>query len=275
MARPFTILKPDDSVIVRWIKLGLESLMGLEKLDQYLSQMERSTPHAFISDCVTRPNWKITTEDKEKLKAHAGSGPVIVVVNHPHGIPDALVVLKTLLDETGREDIRLIASRVATQIFGVLDRYLIPVNNMKTGTPEAALENAAALGRSLRLLSDKGVLIVFPAGSVAEFKFKSREGVFAIADPDWQLSFAELAVRTGTPILPIYITGRNSLFFQVISFFGQTAKRLLLFREYMNCRNEHFRLEVGTLIDPKNFGGDRRKLADFVRQEVFSLKEMR
>lgn len=161
------------------------------------------------------------------------SGRVLIVANHPSGALDAL----SLLDCVGRrrQDVRIVANDMLSAL-APLANLLLPVRIFGGRADPASL-------RAIReaLLAEQCV-IVFPAGEV------SRMGLRGIRDGRWRKGFVQLARTTATPVLPIRILARNSMWFYGASALYKPAATALLAREMFARRERRLRLRIGEAL---------------------------
>ena len=105
--------------------------------------------------------------------------------------------------------------------------------------------------------SDKHI-IIFPAGEV------SKLINFTIKDMDWNPSFIKKAIQFQRDIIPVRISGRNSILFYAVSTFRRLLKidfnieMFLLIREMFNKRNNSIKVKFGSPISYKTL--NRKKL---------------
>ena len=199
------------------------------------------------------------------------SGPALIVANHPLGYLDGMGLLKAVT--AVRPDCRVLLNNAMYKLLNMPD-YTIPVDSFNSRLGKQAF-------REIRQhLLNGGVLIVFPSGMVSRFV----EG--HVSDLPWNPSFFRLATQYNAPIVPVYITGRNSLFYYLMSialqpfiYRSQFAREVLmmkLMREiFSRQRNRRIHLHCGEAIDAGTVDRDYQTLDEkiaFVRRCVYALK---
>lgn len=113
------------------------------------------------------------------------TGPVILAVNHSHNIDGPMV-----MGVAPRPTHFLIKKEA---FVGPLDPFLLAIGQLKV---DRAVADRTAITRALDVLTDGGVLGIFPEGSRGEGDFASlRAGL------------AYFAVRGGAPIVPVAVLG--------------------------------------------------------------------
>ncbi|MGW3310390.1 lysophospholipid acyltransferase family protein [Streptomyces sp. NPDC001073] len=113
------------------------------------------------------------------------TGPVILAVNHSHNIDGPMV-----MGVAPRPTHFLIKKEA---FVGPLDPFLLAIGQLKV---DRSVADRTAITRALDVLTDGGVLGIFPEGSRGEGDFASlRAGL------------AYFAVRSGAPIVPVAVLG--------------------------------------------------------------------
>jgi putative hemolysin len=271
MSTPFSLVEASDTVVRRSIMSLLENIMGLDKLHKKLAsipQIDNSTLWQ-VAEQHLQLNFKF--EGEENLKQLNLNGSLMIVTNHPRGLLDGISVGALVNRLFQRDDLFFIANKIIGEIFPQIAKYNIPVDNMKLKTKHSLL-NARSIIEALRVLRDGKILALHPAGQVSEFKFISPEGSLQVTDCEWNTIFAELALRSGVPILPVHISGRNSLFYQALSFLGPTAKRIWNFREFMAAEGNEIQIRIRPPImlhSNTEEQPDAQVLSDQVRRAVY------
>jgi putative hemolysin len=203
----------------------------------------------------------ISDEDLERLNT---PGPLAVVCNHPFGVVDALAVCDLLT--TRRNDTKILANYLLENV-PEISPHFIKVDPFDTGSSRG--RNLGPMREALGWLKEGGCLVAFPAGAVAHW----RPGRGIVDDP-WSPHIAALVARTGASVLPIYIEGRNSLWFQAAGTLHPKIRTALLAREALNKRGGKIRLHVGKPIPWKRLEplADHRARVDFMRMRTLVLR---
>ena len=186
----------------------------------------------FVEQILEYFDFSYVVSDRERENIPA-TGRVVIVANHPIGSLDGLALLK-LVHEV-RSDVKVVANDLLMSI-APLRNNLLPVKNMTGVSGRAHLEKIN------ETLNREGAVIIFPAGEV------SRMGTNGICDGKWHLGFLKIAGRTRSPILPIHISGRNSLPFYLASIVAKPLSTLMLVGEMFRQQRQQIRFTVGELI---------------------------
>ncbi len=225
-------------------------------------QFERDYPHLegfdFVEAVLRYFDFTLRLRQDE-LDRIPATGRVVIVANHPIGSLDGLALLR--LVRQVRADVKVVANDILA-VIDPLNPVMLPVNNMGGNTPRQNLENIK------RHLEDDGALIIFPAGEVSRF------GARGVKDGKWASGFVKMARSTRSPILPIYVAGRNSIFFYSISFLAKPLSTLWLVREMFKQSHNTVDARVGNPIPFDVYSGaegSTRHLASLFRKHVYRL----
>jgi len=200
---------------------------------------------------------RLTESERARIPAR---GRVVIAANHPIGSLDGLALLN--LVRSVRPDVKVVANDLLTAI-EPLQPVLLPVVAMgPNGTPRNAL-------RAIKdHLNDEGALIIFPAGEVSRF------GPRGVKDAEWQSGFIKLASSTRSPILPVFVAGRNSLFFYSLSILARPLSTIWLVREMFKQSHSTVDTRIGRPVPHEVYAATRisaRQLARMFRKHVYRL----
>jgi putative hemolysin len=168
------------------------------------------------------------------------SGPAIVVANHPSGALDGLALL-TLMRRV-RPDVRLLGNRWLRYVPELRD-CLVPLDVFGTAGG-AVRRNASALRSAIHWLARGGCLVMFPSGEVAHSE--TPEG--RVLDSPWHHTAAELAVRAGATVVPVFIDCTNSALFRSAGRIHPLLRTVLLPRELWARRGSSVSVKIGNSI---------------------------
>jgi len=215
-------------------------LQRLFKIHQLYALYETARSERPLHTDVLREleiEWKISPDDLKKIPA---SGPVIAVSNHPFGLLDGMV-LSTVLSGV-RPDLRVLTNQMLGHLpeLARLSIFIDPFDR-----PESRLANGRALKTAIAHVKTGGMLLIFPAGEVAHFDFRSG----AIRDPEWRSTAARLIRMTGAKALPIFVRGANSIPFQMLGMVHPRLRTAALPSELLNKRGRCVEVRIGGVVD--------------------------
>lgn len=168
------------------------------------------------------------------------TGKVIIIANHPIGSLDGLALLK-LVHEV-RSDVKIVANDLLMSVTP-LQAFLLPVKNMN------GISKKQDIQRIHSALIKEEAVIIFPAGEVSRFGFRG------VRDGQWNKGFLKLAVRAKAPILPIYISGHNSIPFYLASIVVRPLSTIMLVGEMFRQREKQLKMTIGSVIPYHTYSG--------------------
>lgn len=261
----FTYSTPEMSWPRRTLIRAVERLSGragFERLYRDWQKKPRDPAASVFTQAITALGLQgdVTAEDLAKIPAE---GPLLVVSNHPFGIVDGLFIGHLIA--TVRQDVKLICHSLLCQPREAQD-ILLPID-FGPG-PEARRVSAETRRRAVEWLDQGHVLIIFPAGGVATAvtPFAATAGDFA-----WHPFVARLARRTGVRTLALYVAGRNSRLFQVVSHLSYPLRVALIFFETRRRLHRPVTVRVAEPVECAEMGkGD---VVAWLRARCFAMAE--
>jgi putative hemolysin len=242
---PFGLLAnlPPGSLL-RPLAGPLERLLAIDRLGQLYRNVAGSDgPDAFFERLLRLLGVEVYCDDPGLLRV-PGTGPTLVVANHPFGALEG-VVLPALLRRR-RQDVRVLGNYLLERI-PEMRELLILVDPF--GGASAARHNQAPMRQALRWLRSGGLLLAFPAGEVSHLCLRQR----AVLDPAWNDGIGRLAQLSGARVVPVFVEGRNSLLFHLAGLLHPRLRTALLPREFLAQAGKRVRLRIGEAIEPGEF----------------------
>ena len=240
----------------------LRRLFHEKEVNDFLEENSSYQGFDFIDRVLDYFNFSYSLTNKDLMNIPS-SGRVLIIANHPLGALDGLALLK-MIGEI-RKDVRIVANDMLASL-SQLSPLLLPVDNLNRSTRKQDIANI-----SNALHNDEAV-IVFPAGEV------SRAGAMGIKDSHWNPGYLHFAKKTNSPILPIFIGGKNSSLFYTVSGIHKTLAALLLPHEMFNKHSMNLTFKVGEPIPYSQLeklplsGSEKSKL---VRKHLYRLAKGR
>jgi len=175
-------------------------------------------------------SYSISQRERDNIPSQ---GRLIIIANHPIGSLDGLALLR-LISEV-RRDVKIIANDML-MAFEPLHDLLLPLDNMTRSAYKQSYKNI------LSALENEQAIIVFPAGEV------SRASPQGIRDRKWQAGFLHFARKANAPLLPIFVSAKNSLLFYSASIIFKPLATALLAHEMFNKHSAEIKFRVGEVI---------------------------
>ena len=223
----------------RWL---IQALPGVRLLNRLFLESQRRPEARFADRALAMLGVEWHAEGY--VERVPGSGPLIVVANHPTGALDGLVLLALM--SRRRADVRLMANNWLESIRPLADD-LLGVRTLSGGRSA----NVRPLRDAVCWLRDGGALIVFPAGAVSHLHASTG----LVADPAWHDGAARLARLTGATVAPCHLSGRNSALFQAAGLLSPWLRTAFLPRELLGQRGARVRVRVGRPLEPSDMAG--------------------
>jgi putative hemolysin len=201
-AAPFTtrdLLPPRARLAARL----LDAATGLASLQQMYGMAAGADDFAASALQTLQIGVACADGDLQRVPA---TGPLVIVANHPHGGADGLAVLAAI--RKIRRDVKLLGNDLLWRI-PEMREHLVAVDVFR---PRAG-RNAAALRTAVDWVRQGHALVVFPAGEVSHV----RSSHDRVLDPTWRDGATRIATQAGSPLLPVFIEGRNSRLFIQLS----------------------------------------------------------
>lgn len=268
---PFSLSLPGEGSILRWFAdragRGAESLLGLSRLNvlhaECAARFANSDGLPYCDVALAELDVRVRAPSAEVARIPA-SGPVVVVGNHPFGALEGLA-LESLV-RRARADVRILANHLLARIPEIRGASIF-VDPF--GGAAAHDRNARPLREAIEWLRRGGVLIVFPAGEVASFNLRERR----IVEPRWSPNVARIVRRTSATVVPMYIEGRNGVWFHAAGQIHPRLRTALLPREFLRKRGSEIHVRVGTPIPPERVHRfkDARDAIDYLRLRTMIL----
>ena len=202
-------------------------------------------------------DYTVSNSDLQNIPPH---GKVVIIANHPLGGLDALCLLR--LVSQVRKDVKIVANDFLSG-FDALNSLFIPIDNYKTKQAKEDIK------KIYEALNNEQALIIFPAGEV------SRATPKGIKDSAWQKGFLTFAKHSNSPILPIFLDGKNSKTFYTMSLINKTFSTLLLSNEMFNKKSKRINIKIGEIIPNENItpkGIDKEIIVKLYKKHLYALK---
>lgn len=244
--------------ILGWLK----RLVHENEVNIFIEKNGHLRDHEFVQAVLDEVGVKIEVRGLEHIPL---TGGVIVAANHPLGGLDGVGLMKAVGQR--RPDIRFIVNDILMAMTG-FGSLFVGVN-----------KHGANSRDGLRLMDEtfasENCTLFFPAGLVS----RRQNGV--IRDLDWHKSFISKAVQHRRPVVPCFISGRNSdWFYNLYSWrkkLGVKAniEMAWLVDEIYRQRNQTIRFQFGPAILPDHFTKEKThaEWAAWLKENVYRLND--
>lgn len=222
--------------VIRFLKRKIHQ----DFINAGLRQYDNVYGHDFNEAALHYMGARVEFSGEENIPGHGG---FILAANHPLGGLDGLALIKAVSSK--RKDVRFIVNDILKNLKNFGDLF-VGVNKLgSTGT--------SALKTVEQVYASDAAVLVFPAGLV------SRKVGDRIMDLEWKKSFINKAIKYQKPVLPVYVSGRNSMFFYRLAnlrkFLGIKVNIEMMFLpdEMVKQKGKTIRIKFGKIISPETF----------------------
>ena len=236
----------------------------LKKLyDKYL--IENNPPENFWNDALKKLKLNLIVNYVSSNKIPE-AGRLIVVANHAFGVVDGLSICSII--SKYRIDYKMITHKVLRQAEAVKVK-IIPIDF--SGDKQALINNIHSRKLAEEYLNQDGLIVIFPSGQIST-KSSLKKNIKA-NDGDWKQFTSKLAMRTNSPILPMFFEGQNSQLFHIANKIGQTFRYSLMMHELKRKIGDTVYLHIGEVIKASKLKkiGDLKEITKFIREKTYSL----
>ena len=178
---------------------------------------------------------------KENLSNIPQEGPLVIIANHPLGGLEGMLLARELI--AIRPDIKVITNELLLR-FPEFKDIFIGVDVLSENTSK---NNTLGIRRVTKHLSDRGALLIFPAGTVSKIDYKHR----IITDNKWSDIAARLVRKYQCPCIPFYINEKNPLWFYLSALIHKRIRTALIARAMISKKNTTVEIVVGDKILPQ------------------------
>ena len=226
-----------EKIISPWQKRMAGWLLGIDKLSPLMHETSGIKGVEWVEAVIDSLNIRCETHcgDYDNLPEE---GAAVIIANHPT-VMDGLAIINTL--SRVRKDIQIVANHVLTVMFPQIKDITIGIRNMqgKVGHRQIKEMNDH--------LKSGGVLIIFPAGRLASIT------PFGLKEARWQEGFLRLAIRHDAALVPVHISGANSIIYYLAAIIWRPLSNLMIFRECLRHRGNILRLKITSNIDLREY----------------------
>lgn len=212
----------------------LKAVLQEDKINRFIREHQKEKSLAFIDAALDHLNISYKS-DHHQIQNIPAIGKVIIIANHPMGAMDAFTLIKLVSSVRHDKKVKIIANKMLSQFEQISD-LIIAADNFNGRLSKRSMQQIDAA------LHNEEAVIFFPAGEV------SRAYLHGIVDSKWKSGFMKFAIRTQSPVLPIYIKARNSALFYGASWLYRPLATMLLAKEMFSARNSVVEFTVGEMI---------------------------
>jgi len=204
----------------------ISNILGWKKANKFYDRVKSLNAKQFLAAYKRNSRIKHIIPQNQ-LERIPPTESLLIIANHPTGIPDGLLILDQVLKV--RQDVKIIANELTYKV-DPIKPFTIPVDPYENA--ESKVQNSAQIRTILQWLNEGHCIILFPAGNVADYDFKKKE----ISEQFWHPTAKKIILKHQGAILPWAIAGKNSALFYQLGKIHPAFKSALLTREGIKKR---------------------------------------
>lgn len=230
---------PLTTPLERYAVRNIKWLLGLNKLNSFYDQIAPATGIEFAHKAIEKLDVKsiVSDVDVEKIPTEGG---VIIIANYPHGALDGLLMIDTIVRR--RPDAKFVGNFILSRLEPI-GEFFISVDPFES----SSARNIPGVRSALQHLRTGGALIIFPSAEVATY----RRALGHFDDRPWPDSIVRFIRSSSLPVVPIHISGRNSLTFHLLGKIHPRLRTLRLVRELLNKQHKTIEINIGYPISTR------------------------
>ena len=199
----------------------------------------------------------------EGLENIPKDGKCLLVANHPMGAADAVSLYHQIFKV--REDVFFFANELFVYLLGSFKDVMAPVVWNKEKEIHSATK--VTLERLNTFFGDERIGIIFPSGRL------SKLTLLGIWDRPWEKTPITLAKKYNFPVIPVYITAKNSWFFYFASYANKQLRDVSQLNELLNKKEYKFTIKIGKPIKHSDLSSHNDIAIQQLRYKSESLKK--
>lgn len=246
-----------NRTIINLVKKGL----GIDKLNALYDNIYAHKGVDFAKAALKELDvkCKITGGGIDNIPEEGG---FIVIANHPHGALDGIIMADLVVRK--RPDTKFMGNFLLEKIEPLREMFL-PVNPFNS----RASRNVPAIRTALKHVEEGNGLIIFPSGEVSTYYNSST----ICEDKEWEPAIMKFIKSLKVPVIPIYISGKNSMKFHFVGKIHPSLRTVRLPLELLNKEGKNIKLVIGSPITVRRQSelSNMSQFSDYMRANVYYL----
>lgn len=240
----------------------LKKLFHQNEINRFIETHQHLEGLEFNDAVLEHFNFTFQVSNKDRSRI-PDQHRALIVANYPLGSLDGLALLK-LISEI-RTDVKIVATTLLDCIDPLKSLFLSFDHSSKSRNVS---DNSRQFDQIVGALEAEQAVIMFPTGEV------SRIRPTGIRDGKWKTGFLSLAKKTNTPIVPVYIGGKNSTLFYGLSSIYKPLGTMMLVNEMFNQQGHEIIFRIGKPIpwtSVADMDMPKKGVAKLMRKQVYLL----
>ncbi len=247
------------------IDIGFK-LAALDVPNEIYNRSKHLNGRAFCKDVLDKLEIKRTLRNVSVLDDFKNN-PFITISNHAYGHIDGIALIEAVGSRFS--DYKMMVNYILGLIDTMSENF-ITVNPLKDNEKNEV--TYSGIRESIAHLRDGHPMGFFPAGAISNLKLK--KGRFVIEDREWQPAVLKIISKFNVPVIPIHVSGRNSMSYYISRIFGWQVRTMRLCHELYNKKGKEMILTFGDPIMPEEFTlfkDDTKRLGEFLKEKTYAL----
>ena len=223
-----------------FMALAIGKLFALERANALAEKIEREGPERPSQMALGElgVSYEVCERDMANIPLE---GAAIVICNHPTGALDGIMLIDLL--SKVRPDVKFMGNFLLNRI-SFFKQYFIAVDPFDN--PDRG-KNLRGMRESIAHLEAGGMLVIFPAGTVAT----THGWSFRVREFPWSKSVIRFVRRAACPVVPICIETRNSFIFHALGKIHPRLRTAMLPHEMFNKKGRTITINIASPLTPK------------------------
>ena len=241
------------------MKLG-----GLDKVNRVYDSAKYFSGTGIEDEMIDGLGITRKVHNREILHQFEGK-PFITVSNHPFGHIDGIMLIGEIAKV--RPDFKVMVNWLLGQI-DIMQDHFIGVNPYSQ--KQISKSSIAGVKECITHLKEGHPLGFFPAGSVSK-----NVGFNKAKDREWQAGVIKLIQKAQVPVVPVFISGKNTWFFNFLDHFHWIVRNIRLCHELDTKKGQTINLVIGEPVFPekqKEFN-NIKDFGEFLKEKTYSLAD--
>lgn len=240
------------------------SLSGINKVNAVYDGSKHLTGLDFVNDMLDKLGITRKYENYEVLDSFKG-GSFITVSNHPYGHLDGIIEISAVASK--RKDYKVMVNWILMQI-DTMEEFFLGVNPFPKGNKMSEVKSSVTgVKQCLEHIRNGHPLGLFPAGGISLPSLKQP------VDREWQEPTLKLIKKARVPIIPVFISGRNSWLYQFLGRIGWRVRTSRLLHEVTNKRGKTIYVRFGepVPIEEQDKYDDIKEFGRYLHSRVYAM----
>ncbi|MCL2246126.1 MAG: lysophospholipid acyltransferase family protein [Lentimicrobiaceae bacterium] len=244
----------------RYVSKVMMNVLGFNKLNDSYAATAEYLGNDVTAHYLFQHNIKYVV-DETNLKNIPEKGSCVFICNHPTGMLDGIVLIDLI--SRVRPDVKFLGNFLLGRM-DVLSKFFIEVDPFDAKNTQ----NIKGIKAALRHVKEGNCLALFPAGEV------STVHGFRVQDKRWPNSIMKFIRKVNVPIVPMFMSGKNTPSFHILGFFHPLLRTIQLVRQFNRKDNSTVKVAIGAPIFPvRTVSLNEKEYANFVRMNVDLLRK--